>query len=146
MASHAQLTGRSLAMRVLCVDDDRINALLIEQMCLSVGGVEFDCAESGAEALAMASAWNPQVLLLDLHLPDTDGFTLLPQLRQAAGRADLPAVLCTAEHPPDVAERALAAGFDLCWGKPLVLDDLQTALRQWQGMPNKTATPGPDSP
>jgi CheY-like chemotaxis protein len=119
-------------MRLLCVDDDRINVLLIEQMCLTVAGVEFARAETGAEAIALASTWDPHVLLLDLHLPDTDGLALLPRMRKAAGGADLLAVLCTAEHPADVIERARSAGFDDCWGKPLMLDDVQSALRRWR--------------
>lgn len=120
-------------MKLLCVDDDRVNALLLEQVCLQIGGLELQCAESGAEAEALAADWPPDLLVIDLHLPDTDGCTLLPRLRAAAGRPALPAVLCTAEDPADVAARAAAAGFLQTWTKPVVLDELRDAIRRLAG-------------
>lgn len=117
-------------MRVLCVDDDRINALLLEHVCREAGGVEVEFAESGADALQIAQQWQPQLLIIDLHLPDTDGLALLPRLRAAAGLPGLPAVLCTAEILADVQPQALAAGFDHCWTKPVMLQDVCDALRQ----------------
>jgi two-component system OmpR family response regulator len=117
-------------MRVLCVDDDRINALLLEQVCRDVGGLEVECVETGADAMVVAARWQPELLVIDLHLPDTDGLSLLPRLRSAAGRTDLPAVLCTAELLADARPRAQAAGFDDCWPKPVMIDDLRTALQR----------------
>jgi CheY-like chemotaxis protein len=120
-------------MRVLCVDDDRVNILLMEQTLLGIGGLELQCAESGAEALALAAEWQPDLLVIDLHLPDTDGCALLPQLRQLLGQPALPAVLCTAEHPRDVAEMARAAGFDQTWSKPVAQDEVRAAIARWTG-------------
>lgn len=120
-------------MKLLCVDDDRVNALLFEQVCLQIGDIELQCAETGAEAEAMAARSPPDLLVIDLHLPDTDGCTLLPRLRAAAGRPELPAVLCTAENPSDVAARAAAAGFVQTWTKPVVIDELRSAIRRLAG-------------
>lgn len=117
-------------MKLLCVDDDRVNALLFEQVCLQIGGIELQCAEDGDEAEALAAEWQPDLLVIDLHLPDTDGCSLLPRLRAAAGRPALPAVLCTAENLVDVTARAAAAGFSQTWTKPVVLDELQAAIRR----------------
>jgi two-component system, OmpR family, response regulator len=115
-------------MKLLCVDDDRVNALLFEQVCLQVGGIELQCVESGAQAETLAATWLPDLLVIDLHLPDTDGWALLPRLRAAAGRSALPAVLCTAESLGDVAPRAAAVGFDQTWSKPVVPDELRAAI------------------
>jgi CheY-like chemotaxis protein len=128
-------------MRVLCVDDDRINTLLLEHVCRAAGVLEVEFAESGAEAVRLAAEWQPQLLVVDLHLPDTDGLALLPRLREAAGRPDLHAVLCTAELPEDVAARAHAAGFNDCWTKPVVLEELQSALRLLLAASRPDATP-----
>lgn len=117
-------------MRLLFVDDDRINILLFEQVCLQVGGIDLRCAESGTQALSLVAQWRPQLLVLDLHLPDTNGFELLPRLRLAASRPALPAVLCTAELASDVAPQAQAAGFDHCWAKPILLQDIAPVLQQ----------------
>jgi len=112
-------------MRLLYVDDDRINALLFREACRLGPGLQVEIALNGAEALQLAGDWQPQVLVVDLHLPDTDGCTLLPQLRAAAGDGALPAFLCTADNARDAHAAAAAAGFTGCWPKPV---DLQAML------------------
>ncbi len=114
-------------MRVLYVDDDRINTLLFVEACRFAAGVEVDSAASGAEALELAAQWRPDLLVIDLHLPDTTGYALLPALRERLGAPALPAFLCTAEDGAQVAGPAQLAGFDGCWTKPV---DLQTVLAE----------------
>ncbi len=106
-------------LRVLYVDDDRLNAFLFERTCDAAGGLDVACAASGAEAERVLLEFRPALLVIDLHLPDTDGFALLPRLRQALGEPALPALLCTAEHPDEVRDRARHAGFQGCLDKPL---------------------------
>jgi CheY-like chemotaxis protein len=117
-------------MRVLYIDDDRINSLLFVETCRFAGGVEVETAASGAEALEIAPRWLPDMLVIDLHLPDTTGYVLLPMLRQQLGAAALPAFLCTADEEHLVEQPAREAGFDGCWTKPvmlqLVLDELSS--------------------
>ena len=72
-------------MRILYIDDDRINLLLFEQVCRLAHTLEVATAGSGVEALQVAREFAPEVLVIDLHLPDTTGFELLPQLRAEAG-------------------------------------------------------------
>jgi two-component system, OmpR family, response regulator len=117
-------------MRVLYVDDDRINTLLFEETCRFAGGLEVLSAATGAEALELVAAFQPEVLVLDLHLPDTDGYALLPALRQANGSATTPAFLCTADEPADVAQAAQRAGFQGCWTKPVDLNAVLADLAQ----------------
>lgn len=116
-------------MRVLYVDDDRINALLFEETVRFAPGVEIETAATGAEALELAQRWQPELLVVDLHLPDANGLQLLPSLRRAAGRADLPAYLCTADDAPERVREAKAAGFVGVWPKPVdlatVIDELK---------------------
>lgn len=104
-------------LRVLFVDDDRINAFLFENLCSSLPGVHTRCAASGGEALEAAADWHPDVLVLDLHLPDTTGTELLGQLRAALG--PVPAFLCSAEEPATLEPMARAAGFNGVWPKPV---------------------------
>ena len=108
-------------MRVLYVDDDRVNALLFVETCRFAPGVEVETAASGAEALALAPLWQPDMLVVDLHLPDTTGYALLPALRACLQRPALPAYLCTADEAQLVSGPAHAAGFDGCWSKPVDL-------------------------
>ncbi len=115
-------------MRVLYIDDDRINTLLFVETCRFVGKVEVETAATGAEALQLASEFRPDLLVVDLHLPDTTGYDLLPALRSALGRPDLPAFLCTADEAPLVEQPAREAGFTGCWTKPVQLQQVLAEL------------------
>ena len=115
-------------MHVLCVEDDRVNRLLLELVLQQIDGLTVDCAETGAEALALAASRSPDLLIVDLHLPDTNGLALLPRLRQAACRPDLPAMLCTAELPADVLACAPEAGYLQTCGKPVTVEQVLAML------------------
>jgi len=124
-------------MRVLYIDDDRVNTLLFAETCRLSGGIELETAASGAEALEVVGGWKPDLLVIDLHLPDTTGYALLPALRQRNGPAALPAILCTADEADMVAGPAQAAGFDGCWTKPVeltqIIDELGRRARAAAG-------------
>lgn len=120
-------------MRVLYIDDDRINTLLFVETCRLAPGVEVESAASGAEALELAPQWRPELLVIDLHLPDTTGYELLHAMRRALGAPTLPAFLCTADEAQLVEQPAREAGFTGCWTKPVELQkvlDVLTGLQQ----------------
>jgi two-component system OmpR family response regulator len=108
-------------MRVLYVDDDRINTLLFIETCRMARGVQVQSADSGAQALQLAPSWRPDLLVIDLHLPDTCGYDLLPALRAVLAQPELEAYLCTADDAPLVEQPAREAGFTGCWTKPVDL-------------------------
>lgn len=114
-------------MQVLYVDDDRINLMLFSSACAAVPGLQVRTAASGAEALELAREQAPQLLVIDLHLGDTDGATLLQALREA-GVVEAPAYLCSADEGPEVDSLAQQAGFVGCWGKPVGVQQLRLAL------------------
>ncbi len=115
-------------MRVLYIDDDRINTLLFVETCRFVRKVEVETAATGAEALELAPTFRPDLLVVDLHLPDTTGYDLLPALRTLLGQPGLPAYLCTADEAPLVEQPALEAGFAGCWTKPVQLQQVLAEL------------------
>jgi two-component system OmpR family response regulator len=106
-------------MHLLYVDDDRINLMLFENACTALPGLQLSTAASGAEALQLARDQAPQLLVIDLHLPDGDGTELLATLRRDAGLPDVPAVLCSADDGDLLRQRAVDAGFAACWPKPV---------------------------
>ncbi len=114
-------------MHLLYVDDDRINLMLFANACLGVPGLRLSTATDGAEALALAHNDPPQLMVIDLHLPDTDGHALLQQLRSGASLADVPAFLCSADNDPALRLTAQRSGFAACWPKPM---DAQTLRRE----------------
>jgi CheY-like chemotaxis protein len=115
-------------MHLLYVDDDRINLMLFEAACAAVAGVQAWCAASGAEAMELAREQVPALLVIDLHLPDTDGPALLMALRLEAGLSDVPAFLCSADDGPAVQQIAAEAGFSGCWAKPMDSHGLRREL------------------
>ena len=116
-------------MHLLYVDDDRVNTLLFVEACRFAPDLTVDTADNGAGALAQAAALLPDVLVIDLHLPDTDGYALLTALRSTLpALADAPAFLCTADDTHSVQGEALAAGFAGCWPKPVLMQSLLADL------------------
>ena len=120
-------------MKVLYIDDDRINTLLFVETCRFARGVDVDTAGTGAEALEVAMRWRPELLVIDLHLPDTTGYDLLPAIRLALAAPDLPAYLCTADEAPLVEQPAREAGFAGCWTKPVELQQVLNELNRRSG-------------
>ena len=89
-------------------------------------------AEHGSEALALVDDWQPDVLVLDAHLPDMNGFDLLARLRGCPGLASVPAFMCSADAMPEDLQRARSSGFAGYWVKPI---DIAAVLRDLRGLP-----------
>ena len=116
------------ALRMLYVEDNRINVILFEEALRMRGGIELQVAEDGGEALERVQAWQPDVLVLDANLPDMSGFEVLARLRQLPGLAATPAFMCSADAMDEDLRRASEAGFVGYWTKPIniarVMEDL----------------------
>jgi len=120
------------ALRMLYVEDNRINAILFEEAMRMHSGIELQVSEDGAEALALARQWRPEVLVLDAHLPDMSGYDLLARLRELPALAAVPAFMCSADAMEEDLRRAREAGFTGYWTKPVdiarVMADLDGLL------------------
>ncbi|MFF3646677.1 response regulator [Streptomyces sp. NPDC002564] len=111
--------------RVLVVEDDTqlVRALVINLQARKYG---VDAAPDGATALRLADARRPDVVLLDLGLPDMDGIDVLRGLR---GRTRAPVLVLTARRGSDEKVVALDAGADDYITKPFSMDELLARLR-----------------
>jgi CheY-like chemotaxis protein len=118
---------------VLYVEDDRIHLILMEEVFRTMPGWELCCAETGAEALEALSRIRPDVLLIDMNLPDMTGLELRARVdADAALSAALRGakwVALSADNPTDVVRAARAAGFADYWLKPIDIPQLQAGLR-----------------
>lgn len=84
-------------IRVLLVDDNEIGAELLAEF-LTLSGLETRCATTGAEALAMSETFAPQAVLVDILLPDMDGYELASRLRARAASPRIYALSGLARH------------------------------------------------
>lgn len=114
---------------VLYVEDDRINIILMEEVFRHLPDWRLECAEDGAQALAMLDNWQPSLVLIDMNLPDMSGLELLQLLRADPSRADLRCVALSADDQREQIAAALAAGFNDYWVKPIDVPHLASALR-----------------
>ena len=123
------MAGPSLShpLRVLVVDDcpDTTESLRI---LLDLWGHEVRTAHSGAEALGLAPALLPEVILLDIGLPGLDGYEVARRLRRLPGLADAFVIAVTGYSREQDLARAREAGFDLALVKPFDPDELRRLL------------------
>jgi signal transduction histidine kinase/ActR/RegA family two-component response regulator len=124
--AEAPLPSIQQPRRILVVDDNEDAAVgtgtLLRQM-----GHTVDTAHSAAQALAVARGNPPDMAILDIGLPDMDGYALAALLRRAHGEGLRLVALSGYGRPADV-ERAAQAGFDLHLTKPAALEGLQQAI------------------
>ncbi|MER8186282.1 response regulator [Kitasatospora sp. NPDC094015] len=111
--------------RVLVVDDEPqiVRALVIN---LKARKYEVDAAYDGAGALELAAARHPDVVVLDLGLPDMDGVEVIKGLR---GWTRVPIIVLSARHASDEKVEALDAGADDYVTKPFGMDELLARMR-----------------
>jgi two-component system, cell cycle response regulator DivK len=104
--------------RAWVVEDHDLNFELVDFL-LGQAGWEVVRARDGAELAALLSSPPPDVVLLDLNLPDGSGLHLVPSLRAHAATRDVAIVAVTAHAMSGDRERLLAAGCDAYIAKPL---------------------------
>lgn len=115
--------------KVLLVDDDK-DIRVIGQMSLAdVGGMETVLAGSGEEALAVAAAEQPDVIMLDVMMPGMDGPTTFRRLREEPATASIPVVFMTAKIQRHEVQRYLDLGAIGVIGKPFDPMGLPAELR-----------------
>ena len=99
----------ALGIRLLLVDDD-VDVATMYEMQLTAHGFHVITAHSGAEAIARAGADSPDLIYLDLGLPEMHGFDVLRQLRAAPATARIPVVILTNYSEPELMERGRELG------------------------------------
>jgi PAS domain S-box-containing protein len=117
-------------LRLLVAEDDGLNEQLMCKL-LARAGHDVRVARNGREAVALATTEAFDALLLDLHLPEMDGFEVVERIRhreRATGARRLPVIATTARSRREVQDACLAAGMEGFLGKPLSLAKLRAAL------------------
>ena len=97
-------------LRVLYVEDSEPNFRLVESVLVDRPGTDLIWAETGQKALDVARSQNPQLVLLDLDLPDIHGRRVLQELQAQPETAKIPVIVISADATPSQIERMLTAG------------------------------------
>ena len=134
----APLQGR----HVLVVDDNSSNRTLAYEVLLRLG-LRATCASSGAQALELAQQQRFAAVLMDLQMPDMDGFETTRQLRTLLGDACPPVLALTASVMPHERSASLAAGMVTQINKPFTPHDLLQELLHWIAPAAPTPAPQP---
>lgn len=106
-------------LSVLYVEDHPSNVRLVERLVARRDDVRLEVAGTGEQALGRAAQLRPDLVLLDLHLPDLPGEVVLERLWRLPGLAGTPVVVLTADAMAQTAVRMLSAGVSDVLTKPL---------------------------
>ena len=124
------MTPQEQPLVMVVEDDSEMNALECE--LLEVCGMRTVPAYTGAEALSVADAAGADAVLLDVMLPEMDGFETCRRLRLKGARG-IPIVMVTALDTDDCRQRGFDAGADAYFIKPFDPDEIVSTLRTLMG-------------
>lgn len=127
-------TNEVLPLRtVLYVEDNPANLALVEQLIAGRGNLKLLTASEGHLGIQLARTYQPDVILMDIHLPGMSGLDSFKILREDSATAHIPVVAVSANAIPRDIERAMEVGFFSYLTKPIkvieFMDALDVALR-----------------
>ncbi|MEZ0224903.1 MAG: ATP-binding protein [Alphaproteobacteria bacterium] len=125
---------------VLVVDDNEASAQTLGWMMEGLGH-QVKVATSGKEAIRTAAAFHPDVVLLDIGLPEMDGYEVCKEMRRMPVLKDTVIIAQTGWGQPEERQRAKDAGFDHHLVKPIELAALQNVLNSFSGRPCSAGRP-----
>jgi hypothetical protein len=120
---------------LLYIEDNEVNALIIGELLAQRRELRLHVAVDGISGVADAVALQPDLILLDMQLPDIDGFEVLRRLRAEPATAGIPCIALSANAMPADIQRALQAGMTDYWTKPLDFKAFLAAIDQLFGPP-----------
>ncbi len=119
---------------VLYIEDDQAGMQLMDTLLARAPGVKMIGAEIGKAGIELAERHRPDVIILDINLPDMTGYNVLGYLKVEEWTENIPVIALTARMAPEDIERGLRAGFFSYLTKPIntqeFLDTLEMAFQQ----------------
>ncbi len=120
---------RLQSMRLLVIEDNSFNRQVAQEL-LSQEGAHVDTASDGLQGIdSITRACPPfDAVLMDIHMPGMDGYTVTRRIRELPGMANLPIIAITANALPDDRKKCIAAGMNDHVPKPMEIENLVTVL------------------
>ena len=129
VADGAQSDSNSGALRVLLyVEDNPANLLLVQTLMERRADIRLLCAKDGCSGLSMARSALPDVILMDINLPDISGIRAMKILSEDPKTARIPVVALSANAMPRDIKKGMKAGFFNYLSKPIKLDEFMNTL------------------
>jgi CheY-like chemotaxis protein len=128
-----------MPFHILVVDDNELNLDLLSKI-LELEGYQVTMAHSGMEAIQAAVQKMPDLALLDVMMPEMNGYELCRTMRQPPFNAKIPIVLLTAMSSEIEKEHALEAGANDIWSKPFDLEKFRRCVGEF--LVKNEQTPG----
>jgi signal transduction histidine kinase/ActR/RegA family two-component response regulator len=117
--------------RILVAEDDLTNQIVIQAM-LEAQGFAVDIAESGVRALELLRARQYELILMDCHMPEMDGYETTARIRSGQEpQQNIPIVALTASILKEAQQRCLDVGMNDYLSKPIKMETLSETLRKW---------------
>jgi len=117
-----------LKARILVIDDEPVSAKMLEQI-FRAENWDTICAVSGQSGIALAKTMNPDVILLDIVLPDTDGFEVCRLLKRCRDTRDIPVVFLTSRTCKEDKLRGFEAGAVDFITKPFFAEEVRARVK-----------------
>ncbi len=121
-ARNGQIPATTLPRTVLYIEDNLSNLRLVERILARRPEVKLISAMQGSLALDLARQHHPDLILLDLHLPDIQGDEIMRQLRADPATTPIPIVMISADATPEQIDRLRRSGADDYLTKPIDLN------------------------
>jgi DNA-binding response OmpR family regulator len=130
-AGNSEHTMEPRPLRILLVEDEGDVAEMYK-VRLELDGLAVDVASTGAKALILIASDRPDLVLLDVHLPDFDGLALLALLRSGGRSASVPVMILSNENDPIFIQRAFELGaIDYLRKSATTPDSLSMRIKAW---------------
>ena len=118
--------------KVLIVEDNELNLDMLSQRLVRKG-FEVVAARDGLTGVELARQAKPDLILMDIGLPDIDGWEATSRIKADPETRSLPIIALTANALPAERQHCLEAGMDDYLAKPIRVTDLQSMLARWAG-------------
>ena len=124
-------TNASLKRFTVLIVDDNDDNLLLLSYALEDMGYSVVKASCGGDAIELAAQYTPDLVLLDILLPDMNGMTVIGHLRQQPGMQTVPIIAVTALARTVERSKIIAAGFTAYISKPYMLEELYALISRY---------------
>ena len=119
-----------MSAKILYVEDNPDNRMLVRRV-LQVEGYTVIEAADGPTGIRIAAEQIPDLILMDINLPDVDGYEITARIKQLPGLAKVPVIALTANVMRGDREKTLAAGCDGYIQKPIDIDQLPAQIEHF---------------